>query len=263
MTTARSLTYFLSDIHLGLDYEGESSSERETILVDWLISIEDSAARVYFVGDIFDYWFEYGEGRQPNYPLFFGQLKAMVSLGIEIHFFAGNHDLWMHGYFPDKYGFKVYHKPQVLTLSKQVFLLAHGDGLGKGDDLYKLLKKLMTHSVTQWLYSLFPAKLGLSIMRSVSQKSRLQHVQDSFQSFAQERLIQYCESHVDRKKINYFIFGHRHLPIRYRLQQSSAEYINLGDWIKYKSYAYFDGVSLHYSFLQSESEAELITNHIS
>lgn len=260
MIATRRQTYFLSDIHLGLDYEGETSAERERLLVDWLMSIEDTAAQVYFLGDIFDYWFEYGEGRQPDYPLFFQQLRTMVGLGIDIRFFTGNHDLWMNDYFPKEYNITIHRSPLIMHLGEKTFFLAHGDGLGKGDIIYKALKRVMTHPLAQWLYGLLPAQLGLSLMRSVSQKSRQGHELESFRSLEEERMVDYCERHPDKDSIDFFILGHRHLPIRYQLQQSSAEYINLGDWIKYKSFASFDGEQLRYDFLQGNHSEDLITN---
>lgn len=253
-------TYFLSDIHLGLDYHGETSAEREMILVDWLRSIEDHTTTIYFLGDIFDYWFEYGETQQPDYPAFFHQLRHMLRLGIKVYFFTGNHDLWMNDFFPVSFGIPVYKSPQIVTIADQVFYLAHGDGLGKGDMKYKIMKKLMTNRLCQKLYGLIPAEKGLALMKSVSQRSRHRMDQNSFSSFEEERLVNYCESHPERAKVNYFLFGHRHLPIRYSLIESSAEYINLGDWIHYKSYAYFDGTELHYRFLDGYPDKLLCNN---
>lgn len=237
------LVYFISDIHLGLDTAQHSSKDREKKLAEWLMGISSNARDIYFLGDIFDYWFEYNEASQLQFPDFFKTLRILKSKGIALHFFTGNHDMWMKDYFPDQFGIQVHHNPIHIEIMQKQFYLAHGDGLGKGDYSYKLMKMIMRNPISIFLYGLLPAKVGLGLMKYMSQKSREKH-DGNFTSFDQERLLDFCILHAQSSTVNYYIMGHRHLMIDYELSKNGPRYINLGDWLKYESYATFDGKSV-------------------
>lgn len=247
-----NLVYFISDIHLGLDIEGNSSKDREIKLGDWLCSISESASEIYFLGDIFDYWFEFKNSYPPQYHTFYKALKKLKSEGVSIFFFTGNHDMWMKDYFPNEFGIEVYHNQVIKEIWKKKFYLAHGDGLGKGDHFYKLLKTIMRNPISMILFSLLPQKLGYGIMKSLSQRSRQKHG-DAFQDFDQERLVDYCIEDSKTSNIDFYIMGHRHLMIDYEISPNGPRYINLGDWLNYESFAVFDG---HTIYLKSLSGRE-------
>lgn len=251
-----NLVYFISDIHLGLDIEGNTSKQREHKLANWLNSIGDSATEIYFLGDIFDYWFEFKNNDPPQYPTFYKALKKLKSKGVSIFFFTGNHDLWMKNYFPNHFGIEVYHNPLIKPILKKKFFLAHGDGLGKGDYSYKLMKTIMRNPLSMFLYGLLPVSIGYHIMKSLSQKSREKHG-DQFNGFDKERLIDFCKAHAKTSTIDFYIMGHRHLMINCELSPQGPQYINLGDWLEYESYAVYDGLTLILKTV-SNRESEII-----
>ncbi|MFN5480013.1 MAG: UDP-2,3-diacylglucosamine diphosphatase [Chitinophagaceae bacterium] len=236
--------YFLSDFHLGAP-DHASSLEREKRIVSFLDRIQEDAAMILIVGDLFDFWFEYRSVVPKGHVRILGTLAKLTDSGIPIHFFVGNHDMWMSGYFQDELGIPVHHHPVEYIFQGKKFYVGHGDGLGPGDHGYKFLKKLFRNPVCQWLFGLIPPHLGISLASFFSRRSRIMtgHTDDHFLGEEKEWLVQYCRSVLKNTSIDFFIFGHRHLPIDHALNETSR-YINLGDWIRYNSYAVFDGQHL-------------------
>lgn len=233
--------YFASDFHLGLpDYN--KSMEREKLICRWLDDIEAGAAALYLVGDLFDVWFEYKNVVPKGYTRFLGKLAALSDKGLRIEIFVGNHDLWMKDYFPKELGITVHHDPIEFTVNEKTFFVGHGDGLGPSDLGYKMLKKLFKNRFAQWLYRRIHPDTGIRIASYFSRLGE-KHVMEGQQFLGEDKewLIQFCKEKLQEKPIDYFIFGHRHLPIVHSLNEKST-YINLGDWLQYNSYAVFDGV---------------------
>jgi UDP-2,3-diacylglucosamine hydrolase len=233
--------YFLSDFHLGApDYA--SSLEREKILIQFLDEIKKDAAEIFIVGDMFDFWYEYRQVVPKGYTRLLGKLAELSDAGIPMHFFVGNHDMWMRDYFQKELNIPVYFKQERFERSGKKFLIGHGDGLGPGDHGYKRLKKIFRNPVCKWLFGVFPPALGMGFANYLSRRSRAQtgSIEKVFLGEDKEWLIIYCKEVLAKEKIDFFMFGHRHLPIDYRLNDE-ARYINLGDWINYFTYAVFDG----------------------
>jgi UDP-2,3-diacylglucosamine hydrolase len=159
-----------------------------------------------------------------------------------MHFFVGNHDMWMRDYFQKELNIPVYFKPQEFERNGKKFLIGHGDGLGPGDHGYKRLKKIFRNPVCKWLFGVFPPALGMGLANYLSRRSRAQtgSTEKTFLGEDKEWLIIYCKEVLAKEKVDFFVFGHRHLPIDYRLNEGSR-YINLGDWIQYFTYGVFDG----------------------
>lgn len=239
--------YFASDFHLGIP-DKASSMEREKRLCAWLDEISKDAEQLYLVGDIFDAWFEYKNVVPKGFTRFLGKLAELSDNGLHIEAFTGNHDLWMRGYFQEELNIPVHHHPIERTFNGKKFFIAHGDGLGPGDHGYKLLKKVLRSPVSQWLYRRIHPDTGVGM---ASWFSRLgpKHVTEEEDPFLGEKewLVQFAHEKLKTEPIDYFIFGHRHIAIEYPLSQNSL-YINLGDWIKYNSYAVFDGMELKLQF---------------
>ena len=236
--------YFASDFHLGIPSR-EASRERERRLCRWLDIIRQDAKLLYLVGDIFDVWFEYKNVVPKGYIRFLGKLAELRDAGLQIEAFTGNHDLWMRGYFEDELDIPVHHHPLRVTMNEKHFLIAHGDGLGPGDHGYKALKKVLRSPLSQWLYRRLHPDTGVGIAGWASRQGP-KHESDKLPVFLgpeKEWLIQYATDLLKTETIDYFIFGHRHLALQYDLPQG-ARYINLGDWIRYDSYAVFDGNNL-------------------
>jgi UDP-2,3-diacylglucosamine hydrolase len=121
--------YFASDFHLGAPDEAQSKL-REKRIIRWLDSIAADAAAIFLVGDIFDFWFEYGQVIPKGFIPFVSKISQLRDQGIPILFFTGNHDLWMKDYFTQELGIPVYHHPIELTVEGKRILVGHGDGLG-------------------------------------------------------------------------------------------------------------------------------------
>ncbi len=233
----RRKIYFASDFHLGAA-GATSSVDREILIVQWLDSIMDSAEAIYFVGDVFDYWYEYKTVIPRGHSRFLAQLRRIVDAGIEVHFFTGNHDVWMYTYFTEEYGIPIHRGPLDIVLQNKKLLIAHGDGLGPGDIGYKLLKKVMTNKVCQFLWSRVHPNMAIFIMKYFSNTSRKYGGDDEiFMGADKEWLVQYAERKQGHKERDYYIFGHRHLPITHRLSDDKGTYINLGDWLYNYTYA--------------------------
>jgi UDP-2,3-diacylglucosamine hydrolase len=235
--------YFLSDFHLGAP-DKSTSLQREKKIVQFLDEIKDDTSELFLVGDMFDFWYEYRKVVPKGYVRLLGKLAEFADRDIPMHFFVGNHDMWVRDYFQKELNMKVYFKPQELERSGKKFLVGHGDGLGPGDHGYKRLKKVFRNPVSKWLFGIFPPFLGMGLANFLSRRSRAAGLeQEVFLGEDREWLIQYCREVLKEKKIDFFVFGHRHLALDYRLNDTSR-YINLGDWYHYNSYAVFDGTDL-------------------
>ena len=238
--------YFLSDFHLGVP-DAASSLEREKRIVRFLDEIKQDAAVVFIVGDLFDFWYEYKNVVPKGFVRILGKMAELTDSGIPVHFFVGNHDMWMKDYFQKELQVPVYFEPMSFEFNGKKFLVGHGDGLGPGDHGYKFLKKIFRNPVCQWLFGLLPPLIGVGVANYFSRKSRAKalakNTDDHFLGEDKEWLISYAREVLKTEHIDYFIFGHRHIVLDYQLSGNSR-YINLGDWIKYNSYAVFDGKNL-------------------
>lgn len=236
--------FFLSDFHLGApNYAG--SLVREKKVVAFLNAIKDEAAEIFIVGDIFDFWYEYKTVVPKGYTRLLGKLAELTDAGIPVHFFVGNHDMWMKDYFQKELNIPVYFEPKVYEWNGKTFYIGHGDGLGPGDYGYKFIKKIFRNRLCQWLFGQLHPTWGMGLANYLSRKSRAKtgSSEDHFLGEENEWLITYCKEMLAKHHYDYFIFGHRHLPIDFALNDNSR-YINLGDWIQYFTYAVFDGTKV-------------------
>lgn len=236
--------YFLSDFHLGAP-NAAASLQREKKIVQFLDEIKNQTATLFIVGDLFDFWYEYKKVVPRGYVRLLGKLAQFTDDKIPVHFFVGNHDMWMRNYFQTELGIPVYFEPKEFYFNDKTFYIGHGDGLGPGDAGYKALKKVFRNPICQWLFGLVPPRIGIGLADYFSRKSRAATgtSEEYFLGEDKEWLITYSNEILQRKKVDYFIFGHRHLPIDYRLKEESR-YINLGDWITFFTYAVFDGAQV-------------------
>lgn len=227
--------YFASDFHLGAPNH-EASQERERKVVRWLRSIQDDCDELYLLGDLFDFWFEYKQVVPKGFVRLLGTLGEMSDAGIPIHFFGGNHDIWTYGYFEDELGIQVYKKPLVCELQGKKVYMAHGDGLGPGDWNYKFLKKVFNNGFFQWLFARVHPDTGIWAGNYFSGRSRDAHSDGDAQFHDDgEYLTQYCQGLLKKEHFDYFVFGHRHLPLQVDLKDDST-YFNLGDMISYNTF---------------------------
>lgn len=247
-----SKIYFASDFHLGIDAR-LPSRERERQIVRWLDSIREDARQIFLVGDLFDFWFEYNTVVPKGYVRLLGKLAELCDSGIEIHYFTGNHDMWMFRYFEEELGIPTHRKPIIREFNGKTFFIGHGDGLGPGDHGYKMLKRVFASPVSQWLFERLHPNFGIRLAGFWSGRSRRRDpAAGRFLGAEKEWLIAYCNRKLEKLAVDYFVFGHRHLPIDHTLKNDRSRYINLGDWMYYNSYAVFDGEELELRFFENE-----------
>lgn len=239
---------------MGLDTAYSTSQEREDKVVKWLDRIADDAENLFLVGDIFDYWYEYKQTIPKGYSRFWSRIVLLREKGVNIHFFMGNHDMWVYDYFEKEMGIAVHANELVASLYGHNYFMAHGDGLGPGDLSYKFVKKVLRHPILQTIYGAIPSSWGLSLMKWVSKKERkYPGIQEPFTDEKKERLLQFCHDYAQKDaSIDYFVFGHRHLPIQYSITNAKAKYFNLGEWMYACSYGVADNEGLKIEFFESD-----------
>ena len=233
--------YFASDQHLGAP-TAESSFPREQKFVAWLEEIKQDAEAIFLLGDLFDFWFEYKTVVPRGFVRVLGKLAEIRDSGIPIYFFVGNHDLWMGDYFQKELNIPVYHTTKEFTFNNKTFLIGHGDGLGPGDKGYKRMKKVFVHPFSKWLYRWLHPDIGVKLAQHLSVKNKLISGDEDVLFLGEEKewLVQYAKYKLETKHYDFFVFGHRHLPMEIQVGENS-KYINLGDWIGYFTYGVFDG----------------------
>jgi len=252
--------YFISDVHLGL-HPAEKSFEREKLLVKWLDSIKSDIDELYLMGDIFDFWHEYLKVVPRGFTRFLGKIAEMSDNGTKIYFFTGNHDVWVYDYLPHEVGLTVYRKPVVKELNGLKFFLAHGDGLGRSDYGYKILKKIFTNKILQWLFARIHPNAAVAFGHRWSRTSRYAKgiVPEPFKGEDKEIQIVFAKEKLKNEHFDFFIIGHRHIPFDLKLNETTR-IINLGDWINNFSYAVLDGQKLELKSLFKEYEKNIIRN---
>lgn len=242
--------YFASDFHLGVDGQ-LTSREREQKVVRWLDMVKHDAQAIYLMGDVFDFWFEYKTVVPKGYTRLLGKLAELTDAGIEMHFFIGNHDMWMFRYFEEELNITTHRTPVVHNLLGKQFYLGHGDGLGPGDYGYKFLKKVFANPLCQWAFARLHPNFGIGLANFWSGRSRQANQHDAvFETKEKEWLYTYANEQLQHEYYDYFIFGHRHIPMDILLENNKSRYVNLGDWVSHFSYAVFDGDKVEVKFFE-------------
>jgi UDP-2,3-diacylglucosamine hydrolase len=236
--------YFASDFHLGVP-AGAGTRKREALLVQWLDMVANDAAEVYLLGDLFDFWFEYGTVIPKGFVRFQAKIAELCDKGIAVHIFTGNHDMWMFRYFEEELGVTMHRGPLDRHWNEKRFRIGHGDGLGPGDLSYKVIKRVFANPLCIWLFRWIHPDLGQGLAHFWSGRSRKANApkDEVFHGEENEFLIQYAKSVLQEEAIDFFIFGHRHLVLDVQVGERSR-YINLGAWFKDPHYAVWDGEAL-------------------
>lgn len=236
--------YFASDQHFGAPSIKESA-QRELKFVRWLDQVKEDAEAIFLLGDLFDFWFEYKKVVPRGFVRVLGKLAEIRDRGIPIYFFVGNHDLWMTDYFETELNIPVYHKPKEFSFNNKLFFIGHGDGLGPGDKGYKRMKKVFVNPFSKWLYRWLHPDIGVRLAQYLSVKNKLISGDEDVKFLGEEKewLVRYAKRKLESKHYDFFLFGHRHLPLEIDIS-NTTKYINTGDWISHFTYAVFDGVNL-------------------
>jgi UDP-2,3-diacylglucosamine hydrolase len=246
--------YFISDIHLGL-YPPEKSAVRERLLVNWLDTIKFDAAELYLLGDIYDFWHEYKHVVPRGFTRFLGKVAELADRGIKLHYFTGNHDVWVYDYLPAEIGLTLYRHHITRDINGKRFYIGHGDGIGPGDAGYRLLKWGFSNKILQWLFARIHPNAAMAFGKSWSKSSRYAKgiEAEPYQGDDHELQVIFAHNTLQREHFDYFIFGHRHIPFDVNVGNNSRV-INLGDWINNFTYAVWDGeeLALHSIFPEKE-----------
>ncbi len=237
--------YFLSDVHLGASVLN-NNKEREQRLVRWLAKIQQDCGALFLLGDIFDFWFEYKYTVPKGHIRFLAKICEFADSGIPIHFFTGNHDIWIYDYLPQECGVILHTHNQAFQIGDKHFLIGHGDALNPNDKGYLFLYRIFHNRFLQRCFQWIHPDIGIALAHKWSSHSRLGNGKieaEQYRGDDQEEIVRFCKQVIQKRHFDYFIFGHRHLPIELSLSQTT-KYINTGDWISYYTYALFDGKRL-------------------
>lgn len=235
----KKCVYFASDMHFGIP-DIESSKERESLFISWLNKIKADATDLFIMGDMFDFWFEWKHVVPRGYIRLLGKLAELSDEGIRLHFFIGNHDMWMFDYFEKELKAKVYKENEIFELQGKKIFLSHGDGLGPGDNGYKFIKAIFRNKISQWFYARLHPNFASSLALFFSNKSRYSNIKKNTENSQRERQLTvsqvvFAKETLKTEHIDYFIFGHQHTPEKEELSQNSKLY-NIGNWLTDFSY---------------------------
>ena len=239
--------YFLADAHLGsLAIPHQRMQERR--LVRFLDSIKTKAAAVYLLGDMFDYWYEYRYVVPKGFTRFLGKLSELTDMGVEVHYFTGNHDIWTYGYLEQECGVILHRQPLTVEIYGRVFYLAHGDGLGDPNRKFQFLRWVFHNRTCQRLFSTLHPRWSMQFGLQWAKRSRLKRLdgkEPPYMGEDQEHLVLYTKEYLEtHPNIDVFIYGHRHIELDLMLRKDGARMMILGDWIWQFTYAVFDGEHL-------------------
>ena len=242
--------YFSSDNHLGAPNYSDSLI-REKLFISWLDKIKKDAQVIFLLGDLFDFWFEYYKSVPKGFTRVLGKLAELSDSGIKIYFFVGNHDYWTRDYFQKEIGMEVLKKPTEFKINNKLFFVGHGDGLGPGDFKYKFLKRIFRNPLFIFLFRINYPWFGIPLGNFFSRKNKILSGNNiKFKSKENEILYHFCKKKLNVKHYDFFVFGHRHLPLKIELGNNSY-YFNTGDWINHYSFLHFKDDSLELKYFKN------------
>lgn len=231
------LTYFVADVHLGLDVADPASRERR--FAEFLRSLPEQTEALYLLGDIWDFWYEYRDVVPKGYVRVLSALVDLIDRGVDVYFFQGNHDVWTYSYF-EELGMKRLVQPALVNIGGQSFCLGHGDGLGPVPAGYRLLRWLFHNKVAQFLFSLLHPWLAFRFGNGWSKGNRLARHEEYVFRGEDEPLYKFALEYSRTNKVDHFIFGHYHTDVTMTLPTGATLHI-LKDWLDSSPYLRFDG----------------------
>lgn len=239
--SSRRLTYFVSDVHLGLQVADPDARERR--FADFLNSLPQETEALYLLGDIWDFWYEYRDVVPKGYVRVLAALQSLMDRGVKIYFFQGNHDVWTYSYF-EELGMTRLVQPSIVQIAGKSFCLGHGDGLGPVPFGYRFLRGMFHSCVLQFLFSLLHPWIAFRLGNSWSRRNRLARHQEYTFKGPGEPLYDFADRFSSENKVDYFVFGHYHSAVSDMKLPSGASLYLLKDWIDGSPYMYFDGMSM-------------------
>ncbi|OJU52270.1 MAG: UDP-2,3-diacylglucosamine hydrolase [Bacteroidales bacterium 45-6] len=265
--------YFLSDAHLGTPFYKKTTQKDSTVialpnkavgarkpvsheierkLCRWLDQVKEDAEAIYLLGDLFDYWFDYKNVVPRGFTRFLGKISELTDAGIEVHFFIGNHDIWLTDYFEQECGMIVHRESLVKDFNGKKFFLAHGDGLGDDSRMFKFLRSLFHNKLCRKLFAGIHPRWTVAFAHSWSQHNRATGEMVEYLGEDKEHLVKFAKRHLKMApNINFFVFGHRHIMLDLMISPACRVAI-LGDWIRYYSYGVYDGENFSLELFEAE-----------
>jgi UDP-2,3-diacylglucosamine hydrolase len=249
--------YFISDAHLG-SWAIPHHRQQERRLVRFLDEIKNRASAVYLLGDMFDFWYEYKMVVPRGFTRFLGKVSELTDMGVEVHYFTGNHDIWCRDYLQEECGIILHREPITIELADKVFYLAHGDGLGDPDWKFKIIRAAFHSKICQTLFSSIHPRWGMQFGLTWAKHSRQKRGnmgEPLYMGEDKECLVLYSKKYLrEHPDVNYFLFGHRHIELDLMLSKQCRLLI-LGDWISQFTYAVYDGENM---FMENYVEGETL-----
>ena len=230
-------TYFVSDVHLGLDVNDPADRERR--FAGFLNSLPDDTEALYLLGDIWDFWYEYRDVAPKGYVRVFAALQALMDRGVKVYFFQGNHDVWSYSYF-EELGMIRLCQPALVEIGGKRFCLGHGDGLGPVPFGYRFIRGVFHNRILQILFSMLHPWIAFRFGNGWSHSNRLSHDQAYVFRGVDEPLYRFAEDFSAHNDVDFFIFGHYHSDVHMKLP-SGAEFFVLKDWLESSPFICFDG----------------------
>jgi UDP-2,3-diacylglucosamine hydrolase len=226
--------YIVSDLHLGAVPEAT-----ERAFIAFLRTIAPTAKSLLINGDLFDFWFEWGDVIPSEHYRVLAAIADLVDAGIRVTMLGGNHDAWGGRFLREHVGI-VLHDGVVRTeFGGKPALVAHGDGLGKGDIKYRMLKKVLRSKVAVWGFRAIHPEIGMRIARRVSSTDEKLH-RDHSSSTRAEFLEHWAREQLAADaSLGFVLCGHSHVPVLMEISPGRY-YINSGDWIKHRTYVTVD-----------------------
>lgn len=231
MSTTGSI-FFISDAHLGTPDRELEALKREKLFT-FLEMVRREGRELYILGDLFDFWFEYGSLIPRQHAGILSWLWRLRERGVTVHYVVGNHDYWAGEFFEKELGVRVWKEPLTVDLGGKRAFLTHGDGFEKGDRGYHVLKRILRNRVSIFLFSLLHPRLGFFIARMTSALSKGDYEKKAPR--ASKALKEYALSRLKSADIDLFITGHTHTP---EITKAGGKtFVNLGDWIRHFTFA--------------------------
>lgn len=223
--------YFLSDIHL------KSLDQPDAQVLLGLL--EDMGSRIqathlFLVGDIFDFWLGGHEYFIRKFSPIVNHLRRIVAGGVEVHYFEGNHDLYLRDFWQDHLGIRVHVQPCLFQLGNLRVRVEHGDLLDPADRGYRFLRRLLRTPVIEYAGNRFPGGLLARIGRVASRTSR--RYTSQHKTISDERAREAVRSHAERvvheEPFDLIITGHVHVRDEHEFEVGgrTVRSVNLGSW---------------------------------
>lgn len=226
------MIYFFSDVHLGLGSR-DASRRREESVVRFLEKCRrDRIERLFIVGDLFDYWFDYRTVIPRDFIRTLGALAGVVDDGIPIDYVIGNHDFGHRDFFESELGITLHHSDLPTTIAGKRCYVSHGDGKAFNDTGYLILKKVLRARISRFAFRLIHPDVGIGIASRASHRSRDYTARrhyggerpgeaDGLHAFAEKKIL--------NEGFELVVMGHSHRAIR--IDYEHGTYINLGSWL--------------------------------